>query len=92
MSYDAEDHITKIVNTCGSCGKVISTYEYKYNDQGYVVSETATELEAEQERRQAGKTGITGAIHRKRQTKQTVSIRRKRSRRLVPMNTMTTGN
>ena len=46
MSYDAEDHITKIVNTCGSCGKVISTYEYKYNDQGYVVSETATELEA----------------------------------------------
>ena len=46
VSYDAEDHITKIVNTCGSCGKVISTYEYKYNDQGYVVSETATELEA----------------------------------------------
>ena len=46
MSYDAENHITKIVNTCGSCGKVISTYEYKYNDQGYVVSETATELEA----------------------------------------------
>ena len=46
MSYDAEDHITKIVNTCGSCGKVISTYEYKYNDQGYVVGETATELEA----------------------------------------------
>ena len=44
--YDAEDHITKIVNTCGSCGKVISTYEYKYNDQGYVVGETATELEA----------------------------------------------
>ena len=34
------------MNTCGSCGKVISTYEYKYNDQGYVVSETATELEA----------------------------------------------
>ena len=27
-------------------GKVISTYEYKYNDQGYVVGETATELEA----------------------------------------------
>ena len=46
VSYDAEDHITKIVNTCGSCGKVISTYEYKYNDQGYVVGETATELEA----------------------------------------------
>ena len=46
VSYDAENHITKIVNTCGSCGKVISTYEYKYNDQGYVVSETATELEA----------------------------------------------
>ena len=22
VSYDAEDHITKIVNTCGSCGKV----------------------------------------------------------------------
>ena len=34
------------MNTCGSCGKVISTYEYKYNDQGYVVGETATELEA----------------------------------------------
>ena len=34
------------MNTCGSCGKVISTYEYKYNDQGYVVRETATELEA----------------------------------------------
>ncbi len=31
----------------------------------------------EQERRQAGKTGTTGAIHRKRQTKQTVSIRKK---------------
>ena len=46
VSYDAEDHITKIVNTCGSCGIVISTYEYKYNDQGYVVGETATELEA----------------------------------------------
>ena len=46
VSYDAENHITKIVNTCGSCGKVISTYEYKYNDQGYVVGETATELEA----------------------------------------------
>ena len=46
VSYDAEDHITKLVNTCGSCGKVISTYEYKYNDQGYVVGETATELEA----------------------------------------------
>ena len=46
VSYDAEDHITKIMNTCGSCGKVISTYEYKYNDQGYVVGETATELEA----------------------------------------------
>ena len=46
VSYDAEDHITKIVNTRGSCGKVISTYEYKYNDQGYVVGETATELEA----------------------------------------------
>ena len=46
VSYDAEDHITKIVNTCGSCGKVISTYEYKYNEQGYVVGETATELEA----------------------------------------------
>ena len=46
VSYDAEDHITKIVNTCGSCGKVISTYEYKYNDQGYVVGETTTELEA----------------------------------------------
>ena len=46
VSYDAEDHITKIVYTCGSCGKVISTYEYKYNDQGYVVGETATELEA----------------------------------------------
>ena len=46
VSYDAEDHITKIVNTCGSCGKVISTYAYKYNDQGYVVGETATELEA----------------------------------------------
>ena len=44
VSYDAEDHITKIVNTCGSCGKVTSTYAYKYNDQGYVVSETATEL------------------------------------------------
>lgn len=46
VSYDAENHITKLVNTCGSCGKVISTYEYKYNDQGYVVGETATELEA----------------------------------------------
>ena len=34
------------MNTCGSCGKVISTYEYKYNDQEYVVGETATELEA----------------------------------------------
>ena len=44
VSYDAEDHITKIVNTFGSCCKVISTYAYKYNDQGYVVSETATEL------------------------------------------------
>lgn len=46
VTYDADDNITKIVNTCGSCGKVISTYEYKYNDQGYVVSETSTELEA----------------------------------------------
>ena len=46
VSYDAEAHITKIVNICGSCGKVISTYEYKYNDQGYIVEENATELEA----------------------------------------------
>ena len=46
VSYDAENHITKIVNICGSCGKVISTYEYKYNDQGYIVEENATELEA----------------------------------------------
>ena len=57
VSYDAEDHITKIVNTCGSCGKVISTYEYKYNDQGYVEGETATELEAgtRSEERRVGK-------------------------------------
>ena len=46
ISYDVENYITKIVNTCGSCGKVISTYEYKYNDQGYIVEENATELEA----------------------------------------------
>ena len=46
VSYDAEDHITKIVNTCGSCGKSNQYFEYKYNDQGYVVGETATELEA----------------------------------------------
>ena len=46
VSYDALDHVTKIVNVCGSCGKEISSYEYKYNDQGYVVGETASELEA----------------------------------------------
>ena len=46
VTYDALDHVTKIVNVCGSCQKEISSYEYKYNDQGYVVSETASELEA----------------------------------------------
>ena len=46
VTYDAEDHITKLVNICGSCGKAISSYEYKYNEQGYVVSEEATEFKA----------------------------------------------
>ncbi len=46
VSYDAEDHVTKLVNTCGICGKEMSSYEYKYNDQGYIVGETAVELEA----------------------------------------------
>ena len=46
VTYDAEDHVTKLVNICGDCGEVISSYEYAYNAQGYIVSETATELEA----------------------------------------------
>ncbi len=46
VTYDAEDHVTKLVNTCEDCGTVISSYEYAYNAQGYIVSETATELEA----------------------------------------------
>lgn len=46
VSYDAGDHITRIVNICGSCGAEISSYEYEYNDQGYVIREQASELEA----------------------------------------------
>ena len=46
VTYDEEDHVTKLVNTCEDCGTVISSYEYTYNAQGYIVSETATELEA----------------------------------------------
>ena len=77
---------------CGSCGKVISTYEYKYNDQGYVVGETATELEAGTRKTPSWEDWYNWGDTRKRQTKQTVSIRKKRFRRHVPMNTMTTGN
>ncbi len=46
VTYDAEDHVMKLVNTCEDCGAIISSYEYAYNAQGYIVSEIATELEA----------------------------------------------
>ena len=46
VSYDAEDHVTKLVNTCGTCGEVISSYEYQYNERGYIIAESAAELEA----------------------------------------------
>lgn len=46
VSYDEGNHITKLVNTCGICGEEISSYEYTYNEQGYVVSETSVELAA----------------------------------------------
>ena len=39
-----EISIHPLIGRLRSCGKVTSTYAYKYNDQGYVVSETATEL------------------------------------------------
>ncbi|MFR7519397.1 MAG: hypothetical protein ACLUVD_06055 [Mediterraneibacter faecis] len=77
VSYDAEDHITKIVNTCGSCGKVISTYEYKYNDQGYVVSETATELEAGTRKTPSWEDWYNWGDTQKETDKQTVSIRKR---------------
>lgn len=44
--YDEEDHVTKLENLCSECGAVISSYEYSYNAQGYIVKETAVELEA----------------------------------------------
>ena len=43
VTYDALDHITKLVTSCAGCEEVLSTYEYTYNDQGYIVSEKATE-------------------------------------------------
>ena len=43
VTYDALDHITKLVTSCTGCEEVLSTYEYTYNDQGYIVSEKATE-------------------------------------------------
>lgn len=43
MTYDALDHITKLVTSCAGCEEVLSTYEYTYNDQGYIISEKATE-------------------------------------------------
>ena len=43
VTYDALDHITKLVTSCAGCGEVLSTYEYTYNDQGYIISEKATE-------------------------------------------------
>ena len=46
MEYDVEDYTTKITNTCTSCVKIISSYAYTYNVQGYIVSEVVSELEA----------------------------------------------
>ncbi|WP_416389203.1 RHS repeat-associated core domain-containing protein [Mediterraneibacter glycyrrhizinilyticus] len=43
VTYDALDHITKLVTSCAGCEEVLSTYEYTYNDQGYIISEKATE-------------------------------------------------
>ena len=43
VTYDALDHITKLVTSCAGCEEVLSTYEYTYNDQGYITSEKATE-------------------------------------------------
>ena len=46
LLYDAENHVTKIVNSCSVCDTEISSYEYTYNAQGFIVSESASELEA----------------------------------------------
>ncbi|XCP87195.1 RHS repeat-associated core domain-containing protein [Roseburia hominis] len=43
VAYDAMDHITKLVTYCKGCDEVISTYEYTYNEQGFITGETTTE-------------------------------------------------
>lgn len=46
IAYDEENHVTKLVNTCTKCKKQISAYEYSYNEEGYVIAENSSELEA----------------------------------------------
>ena len=43
VTYDALDHIEKLTTINVITGRTLSTYEYTYNEEGYVVSETATE-------------------------------------------------
>ena len=43
ISYDAMDHVTGITIRCGECGEILSTYTYTYDEQGFLVKETAEE-------------------------------------------------
>ena len=43
ITYDEEGNITRLMNVCTACDQTLSSYEYTYNEMGYVTEEKATE-------------------------------------------------
>ena len=43
ITYDEEGNITRLMNVCTACDQTLSSYEYTYNEMGYVTEEKAAE-------------------------------------------------